>query len=463
MSQRAKVAVVVCVGVFLSSLDLFIVNIAFPDLQRDFPGGSLAELSWVLNVYAIVFAALLVPAGRWADRAGHKRAFLAGLALFMIASAACAAAPSVTFLIGARVVQAAGAALMLPTSLALLLPEFPPHRRQIAVGIWAATGGAAAAAGPPVGGLLVEGSWRLVFLVNVPLVLAALAIGVKVLRETREPAGAPPDAAGAALLAGAIGALALAIVEGPDWGWGSDRVLGLLALSILLIAAVAARSTRHPAPVVEPELLKVRGFAFAGVAIVVFFMGFGTMLLGTVLFLTSVWDQPVLTAGLMLAPGPAMVAVLAVPASFAGQRLGQTSVGVIGTLFFALGGLWWLTHMSATPDYASNLLPSLLLGGIGVALTLPSAQGAGTATLPASRLATGTAVLIMARQIGMALGVAILVAIVGTPGGAEAVGAFKDAWVFVVATAVTASLAMLATHSRPAQGALATQPAELAA
>ena len=140
MSHRAKVAVIVCVGVFVSSLDLFIVNIAFPDLRADFPDTSLASLSWVLSAYAIVFAALLVPAGRWADRAGRKRAFLAGLALFTVASAACAAAPSVALLIGARGVQAAGAALMLPTSLALLLPEFPPERRQVAVGIWAAVG-----------------------------------------------------------------------------------------------------------------------------------------------------------------------------------------------------------------------------------------------------------------------------------------------------------------------------------
>jgi EmrB/QacA subfamily drug resistance transporter len=463
VSQRAKVAVVVCVGVFLSSLDLFIVNIAFPDLQRDFPDSSLAELSWVLNAYAIVFAALLVPAGRWADRAGRKRAFLAGLALFMVASAASAAAPSVEFLIGARAFQAAGAALMLPTSLALLLPEFPPHRRQVAVGIWAATGGAAAAAGPPVGGLLVEGSWRLVFLVNVPLVLAALAVGLKILHESRDPAGARPDAAGATLLAGGIGALALAIVEAPDWGWGSAPVVGLLAASVLLVAAVAARSTRHPTPVIEPELLKVRGFAFAGVAIVVFFMGFGAMLLGTVLFVTTVWGEPILTAGLMLAPGPAMVAVLAVPASLVGQRFGQRSVGVIGTLFFALGGLWWLTHMSVTHDYASDLLPSLVLGGIGVAMTLPSAQGAGTATLPPSRFATGTAVLVMARQIGMALGVAILIAIVGTSGGGEAVSAYKDAWVFVVGTAVTASLAMVATRGRAAEARPAAQAVELVA
>jgi MFS family permease len=158
--QRTKVAAIVSVGVFVASLDLFIVNIAFPDIERDFHGTSLASLSWILNAYAIVFASLLVPAGRWADRAGRKRAFLSGMALFTLASAACAAAPSVGFLIGARVVQAAGAALLFPTSLGLLLPEFPPERRQVAIGMWAAIGGAAAAAGPLVGGLLTQLSWR---------------------------------------------------------------------------------------------------------------------------------------------------------------------------------------------------------------------------------------------------------------------------------------------------------------
>src|SRR5438876_9837075 len=184
--QRTKVAAIVSVGVFVASLDLFIVNIAFPDIERDFHSTSLAGLSWILNAYAIVFAALLVPAGRWADRAGRKRAFLAGMALFTLSSAACAAAPSVGVLIGARVAQAGGAALLMPTSLGLLLPEFPPERRQVAVGIWAAVGGAAAAAGPLVGGLLVQASWRWVFLVNVPIGIVAIAAGVRTLREIRE-------------------------------------------------------------------------------------------------------------------------------------------------------------------------------------------------------------------------------------------------------------------------------------
>ena len=448
LTRRAQVSIVVCVGVFLASLDLFIVNIAFPDLQRDFGNTSLGSLSWVLNAYAIVFAALLVPAGRFADRTGHKRSFLGGMALFMLASATCAVAPNVEVLVAARTVQAAGAALMLPTSLALLLPEFPPHRRQVAVGIWAAVGGAAAAAGPPIGGLLVEASWRLVFLVNIPVGLAALFVGARVLREARDPTGGRPDTIGAALVAGGIGALALAIVKGPDWGWGSPETVVGFVTAIVLIAAVAVRSNSHPSPIVEPELLKVRSFAFASLAILVFYAGFGAFLLGTVLFVTTIWHESVLTAGLMLAPGPAMAGTFAVPASLLAQRVGPAAVGAIGTLLFALSGVWWLTHMSTTADYATDLLPSLILGGIGVGLTIPSSQGAGTSTLPPHRLATGTAVLNMARQIGTVLGVAILVAIVGT--GAQ-VSAFQEAWVVLVATSATASLAMLATRSKAVQ------------
>src|SRR3954467_12128300 len=212
MSRRGRVAAIVSVGVFVASLDLFIVNIAFPDMQRDFDGVSLAGLSWVLNAYAIVFAALLVPAGRWADRVGRKRTFLAGMALFTLASEACAAAPSAGALAGARgvpapgalvaagVVRAAGAALLMPASLGLLLPEFPPERRGLALGLWAAVGGTAAAAGPGVGGLLVELSWRWVFLVNLPVGIFAIVAGARALREIREVDAQRPDVLGAVLL-----------------------------------------------------------------------------------------------------------------------------------------------------------------------------------------------------------------------------------------------------------------------
>jgi EmrB/QacA subfamily drug resistance transporter len=443
MTHRGRVAAIVSVGVFVASLDLFIVNIAFPDMERDFAGTSLAGLSWVLNAYAIVFAALLVPAGRWADRVGRKRAFLGGLALFTVASAACAAAPSAGALVAARVVQAAGAALLMPASLGLLLPEFPPEKRGLAIGLWAAVGGIAAAAGPVIGGLLVELSWRWVFLVNLPIGIAAIVAGARVLREVREEGSARPDTLGAAVLTGAVGTLIAGIVQGPDWGWTSGGVLALFAAAVVLSVVFVVRSARHPVPVVEPGLLRVRAFAAANVAGLFFFVGFAAMLLGSVLFLTQVWGETALNAGLKIAPGPATAAVFAVAGGVLSGRIGPRAVGAVGASLFAVAGVWWATRLGATPHYASDYLPGMLVGGAGVGFVNPALAGAATAQLPPTRLATGTAVLTMSRQIGSAFGVALLVAIVGTPSPAAAVGAFQDGWWMMVAAAAGAAVAFV--------------------
>ena len=223
LDRRWKVLLVTGVAVFMAFLDVTIVNVAFPSIEGAFPSSSLAELSWVLNAYNIVFAALLVPAGRLADLLGRRRVFFVGLGLFMAASALCGLAWSSWALVAARVLQAAGAALLVPTSLGLLLPEFPASRRASATALWGAIGGVAAATGPSLGGLLIEwADWRLVFFVNLALGASAWVPARRLLRETRDPdRGAVPDALGIVLLAGGVGALALAIVEAPDWGWGS--------------------------------------------------------------------------------------------------------------------------------------------------------------------------------------------------------------------------------------------------
>src|SRR4051794_7013898 len=211
---------VLAIAVFISTLDVFIVNIAVPSIQRSFARSSVADMSWVLNAYAIVFAALLVPAGKLGDVIGRRRVFAAGLVAFGVGSALCAAAPSLGFLIAARVVQGAGAAAVTPTSLGLMLPSIPPHRRSAAIGGWAALGAVGAAFGPPLGGLLTQLSWHWIFIINVPLALVALIATFRVLPEIRDPAKPPlPDLIGTVMLVGAVSAATLGLAQGSVWHW----------------------------------------------------------------------------------------------------------------------------------------------------------------------------------------------------------------------------------------------------
>ena len=453
-------SLIVLTGVFLSSLDLFIVNIAFPSISATYHGESLSSLSWVLSAYTIVFAAALVPAGRWADRAGRKKAFLLGLGIFTASSALCAAAPSLDVLVAARVVQATGGALMLPTSLGLLLPAFGPDRKGAAVGLWSAVGGAAAALGPPIGGLLVQVSWRWVFLVNLPFSLAALLVGTRALREVRDPAAHKADLVGAALLFVSVASLVAGIVQGHAWGWTSPRIVGAFVLAAVSGAWLVVRSFRHPNPIIEPSVIRHRAVALADVSSLVFFGGFGALVLGGVLFLTGVWHESIPRAGFMIAPGPLLAGLTAFPGGVLSGRVGHRVVGTAGSLLFAAGGLWWVTHAGATPDWAGAYLPGSLLGGAGVGLMLPSLGGAATAPLPPQRFATGTALYAMTRQIGVALGVACLVAILGTATGASAVTAFHHAWYFMIGCSLASGLVLQGIRTKSPETARASASAE---
>ncbi len=253
--RQGRVLLVLSAASFMASLDLFIVNVAFDTIGRDL-GASLTDLSWVLNAYAIVYAALLVPLGRLADRYGRKEGFLLGLAVFTLASVACAVSPGLWWLVAARVLQAVGAAALTPTSLALLLRATEPARRAHAVRVWAATGALAAALGPVVGGLLVHAAWQWVFLVNVPIGVAAAVATVRWVPDSRDPGvERVPDLLGAAVLAVAVGALALAVVQGPAWGWSDPRDVAAFVVAVLATLLFARRTTRHASPVVPPALL----------------------------------------------------------------------------------------------------------------------------------------------------------------------------------------------------------------
>jgi EmrB/QacA subfamily drug resistance transporter len=442
-ASPGKVFAVVALAVFLATLDMFIVNIAFPAIQDSYSGASVSAVSWVLNVYAIVFAALLVPAGKIGDIIGRRRVFVAGLVAFGAGSALCAAAPSLPFLVGARVLQGAGAAAVTPTSLGLLLPAFPAERRATAIGGWAAIGAVGAASGPPLGGLLTQLSWHWIFLVNVPLALIAAIAALRVLGEIRDPARPPlPDALGTGLLITAIGSLTLALVKGSDWNWDT-RVVGCLAGSAILGTAFIARSSRHPAPVLELSILRVPAFALASASAALFFAAFAAMLLSNVIFLTEVWHYSALKAGLALTPGPLAAAAFAPVSGRLTAKLGPGRVGAIGALAFALGSVWWIWQIGLYPKYATEFLPGMIVGGVGVGLVLPAFSVAATATLPPARLATGIGAQTMFRQIGATLGVAAFVAILGTPARGQILDAFSSTRVFMVGSAGIAALALL--------------------
>ena len=339
-------------AVFMTNLDLWIVNVALPALGIGFARHghppSLADLSWVLNAYAITLAALLVVAGRLADRIGQRTVFLAGVVVFTLASAACALAPNLGVLVVARIVQASGAALQLPTSLALLLAAVPEARRAGAARAWAAVGGLAAASGPVLGGLLVEIDWRWVFVVNLPIGIATIIAGLRTLPRARSRESGPvPDLLGAVLVTVSVATLTGALVQAPTWGWGSARTVGLLAIAAVTGAWFARRCLRHHTPLMELHLLRLPRFGIANAGVFVFSVAFAIMLLSNVLWCQEVWHWSALRTGVAMVPGPALVPIVTIASARAMRRLGPGPLVFAGGLLFSAGLTWRVVFVSA--------------------------------------------------------------------------------------------------------------------
>jgi EmrB/QacA subfamily drug resistance transporter len=441
------VFVVTALGAFMASLDLSIVNVAFPALAHSFSHASRPTLAWVITAYGIVFAALLVTAGRSADRLGRRRVFFAGILVFSAGSALCGLAPSVGLLIAGRVAQGAGAALLLPSSLGLLLAAFPAEKRSQTVALWGGVGALAVATGPSLGAALISaGGWRLAFYVNLPVALVAWALGRRVLPSDRPQTDSPhPDYLGVALISTTLAGLVLAISEGPDWGWLNWKVVAAAAASVLLGFAFVSRCARHAEPVLDLQLFRARSFSVANAAALVYSMGFFAMLLGNILFLTGVWHYSILRAGLAVTPGPIVVACVAGPAGKLATRVGFRPVVLTGSVLFAAGLAWYAAVVGTDPQYLSEWLPGTLIVGLGIGLTFPILSAAAVSSLPASRFAVGSSVNQTARQVGGAVGVAVLVAILANPASPQAaLSHFRHLWLFSCAMAVlTGAISLL--------------------
>jgi EmrB/QacA subfamily drug resistance transporter len=439
--------VVVASAVFLTVLDLFVVNTALPAISADFVGASLATVSWILTAYAIVFAIALVPAGKLGDLYGRRRWFSIGLIAFTGGSTVAAVAPAVELLVFGRVVQALGAAAITPNSLAIALSLFPPSGRATVVAAWGAVAGLAATTGPIVGALLAEVDWRWIFLVNVPIGVAVFILLPRLVDELRsEHRSARPDGLGALLLGGSVGLITLGLSQAPGWGW-DGRVLAVFGAAVALAIAFVWRSARHPAPIVELSLFRDRQFGIALVATLAFWAGFGALLLSSGLFLTGTWHLSVMQAGLGFAPGPAATAIFSASSARLARRFGAVPVGTLGGALMAAGALWLASQLSSDAQgYLSVFLPAEIMAGDGTGLALPVLLTLAVSRLPANRLSIGTAVYTTFRQVGAAVGVAIWVALVGTS-ALDTATAFTPGWLFIAITGLaTAGCVLLAAR-----------------
>lgn len=453
MEHQRIVTVVLIGAAFLAGVDLFIVNVAFDEIGRDFAGSDVSDLSWILNAYAVVYAALLVPMGRIADRSGQKLGFVVGLTVFVAASLACGFAPGIWWLVAFRALQAVGAAAMTPASLGLLLAALAPEKRAPAARLWAMTGAVAAALGPALGGGLVQLSWQWAFWINIPIGLLLIAAALRYVPDVRHNLNTPlPDMAGALLLVLAVGGLVLGLVQGNDWGWSSPRVLSAFAASVLAAATFSRRTLRHPSPIIAPALIAVPAFRWANLATLVFNSAFGASLLGAILWLQLGWGYGALQTGLAISLGPAAVPITALLAQRLLPRAQPGRVIAVGSILFAVSALWQAWALSSTPAYWTGFLPAWVLAGIGVGLAMPNLLAAATATLPPAQASTGGGIVTMARQVGLALGVSILVSVVD---GADVEVGFTRAWYAVAAGMFLAALIALrlskvtAAHGEP--------------
>ena len=458
LSHAWRVLAITSFASFAAALDASILFVAFPDIRSEFPDVSTAQLSWVINSYNIVFAALLVPAGRFADRIGRKRAFFSGIAIFTLSSAVAGTAVSPEMLIGARVVQAAGAALLFPAALALVLQEFPRSKRATAVGAFGAVAGLAAAIGPSLGSLLIEASsWRLAFYINLPIGVAVIALGSRVLVESRD-ANAPriPDYLGIGLLISGIGSLALAVVQTTEWGWGDPRTIAAFVASAVLIPLFVLRCARTSNPVLDLTLFRNHNYRIANVATLTFVTAFSAMFFGLILFLTTVWGYSTVQAGLLMTPPPVIAAFVAVGAGRVADRIGHRPIMVPGAIIYAIGGAWMLFNAGPEPEILTVWIPATLCTGIGVGLVLPALASAAAHGLPENRFAVGGAVNATVRQIGFVMGVAFVVALLGSPDPGSLLDAFDRIFLLLVVGGLVTAAIVALLDTRPSTVSEAT-------
>ena len=401
----------VSLGLFMIMLDNTVVNVALPSIQQSL-GLSLSELEWVVAGYALTFAALMLTGGKLADLLGRRRVFVAGLVVFTLASLACGLAGSAEVLIGARVVQGIGAAMMNPATLSIITATFPPRQRGTAIGIWAGVSALALAIGPLVGGLLSEHvDWSWIFFVNVPVGIVAIAAAYAFIDESRDTSrDQRPDVPGLVTSGVGLFALTYALIEANSHGWGSTRILGAFALAAVSLAAFVLLELRQRRPMLDLTLFRNATFSGANVAMLLVALAMFGVFFYVSLYVQQILGYSPVEAGASFLPATILIAMLAPFVGRVVDRVGSRWLTSSGMVLLALS-LVLFARLGTGSSYW-EILPGLVVMGVGMALTMTPTTAAAMGSVPRDQAGVGSAVLNSMRQVGGSLGIAITGAIV---------------------------------------------------
>jgi EmrB/QacA subfamily drug resistance transporter len=410
--RRLLVLGICCMSLLIVGLDTTIVNVALPSIHRELHA-SVSGLQWTIDAYTLVLASLLLLAGSTADRIGRRRVFQVGLAVFSVGSLLCGLAPTLGFLIGARVVQAVGGSMLNPVAMSIIRNTFDdPRERAMAIGAWGAVFGLSMALGPVVGGALVDSfSWRAVFFVNVPIGLVAIVLTALYVHESRADRPRRLDPVGQLLMIVGLASLTFAIIEGPSAGWTSTQTIGMFALALASFAALVPYELRRREPLLEMRFFRSAPFSGASAIAVLTFASIGGFLFLNTLYLQDVRGLSPFHAGLYLLPMAVMIVVFA---PISGRLVGHRGarLPIVVAAFALLAAALMLTRLSPTTPYG-YLLVAYFLFGIGNGLINPPITNTAVTGMPASQAGVASAVASTSRQVGMTLGVAVIGALAG--------------------------------------------------
>jgi EmrB/QacA subfamily drug resistance transporter len=443
-------------GSGIAAIDATVVGIALPVIGKDFHA-TVASLQWVVDGYTLTLAGLLLLGGGLGDTYGRKKIFMIGTVWFALASLACGLAPTEWFLIGARVLQGVGAALLTPGSLAILQASFSPDDRPKAIGAWSGLGGVATAIGPFLGGWLISAvSWRLVFFINLPVAVAVIAIAARHIPESRSPGPRRPvDVPGAVMISLALGSITFGLIAAADSGWTSPRVLAALLAGVALFVAFCITETRSPHALVPLTVFKSRQFSAANAVTFVVYGALGGALFLLPVVLQEVCGYSPLQAGVSLLPITVIMLTLSARSAALAARIGPRLQMTVGPLMIGVG-MTLFTRVNSTGDYLTQVLPALLVFGLGLAINVAPLTATALSAAPAELSGTASAVNNDVARVASLIAVAVLPGLAGISGDAymhpaTLLHGFHTAMLISAAVAAAGGVLAAATIRNPAR------------